>query len=77
MIVGLNGSAKYEQDLPIPSKYKFNCKKRNIRRIIKKINFCLTNYEDAVLDFENYRDFILSEKENFEKNVLECFNWEE
>ena len=77
VIVGLNGSAKYEQDLPIPSKYKFNCKKRNIRRIIKKINFCLTNYEDAVLDFENYRDFILSEKENFEKNVLECFNWEE
>ena len=59
------GSAKFSRDVPISNEYKFEDEDKNISKIINKINFCLTNYDEAIDQFESYRKYILSEKKSF------------
>ena len=59
------GSAKFSRDVPISNEYKFEDEDKNISKIRNKINFCLTNYDEAIDQFESYRKYILSEKKSF------------
>jgi glutaredoxin 2 len=69
----MKGSAKFYEDVKIKSEYKFKDKRKNINKIIDKINDCLEGYENHIEDFKDYQEFILNEKEIFEKNVKNIF----
>lgn len=73
VITDLKGSAAYEQDVPIPSKYKFDDIDNNIPEIIMRINYCFDNYEEATQEFDKYRLLIEGEKQEFEKCVKKVF----
>lgn len=67
------GAAKFSEDVRIPKEYKFEDKDENISKIIEKIRFCLTNYNDVIKDFESYRKYILGEKKNFNSDCEKIF----
>lgn len=73
VITDLKGSAAYEQDVPIPAKYKFNDIDSNIPEVIKQIKYCFDNYEAATQEFDSYRTFIKEEKRGFDERVKEIF----
>lgn len=73
VITGMNGSARFWEDVPIPQEYKYKKKEENVSAIISKILFCLNNYEDAINDFKQYREYIKSEKKNFTIDLLKIF----
>lgn len=67
------GAAAYHKDVPILEKYKFEDSEKNISKIMNQIEYCLTDYQDAIKDFDNYREFIKKEKEIFKKDVIKIF----
>lgn len=71
VITNKAGAAAFNEDLPIPAKYKFEGD--DLNPIIQMINNCLTNYERHALDFEAYRAFINTEEEVFENQVKKLF----
>lgn len=73
VITNNNGSAGFSNDLPIPDSYKFHMKTRNIKRIVKRIDYCLSDYSEAIKDFSLYRAFIDKEKKSFFADVLNCY----
>lgn len=73
IITGKKGSAAFFKDIPIKSKYKFNDNDRSIQDIIATIRWVLNNYEQAILDFCDYRNKINLEKEEFTKQVFQLF----
>jgi hypothetical protein len=74
VITGKKGSAKYFEDVPILEEYKFEDKEENIYLILNKIKDCLKNYNIRYKDFENYRNIIKKEPENFINNLKKIFN---
>lgn len=73
VIVGKKGSAVFEEDVPIDEKYKFEVKKAYIPQIINKIRYSFDNYEIIINDFDEYKQSILEEEKNFEKNIKKIF----
>lgn len=73
IITDLKGAAAYEQDVPIPSKFKFDDSDENIPKVIKEIRNCLENYENVTHEFDEYRLFIKGEKQRFEECVKKIF----
>ncbi len=73
IITGKRGSAAYFEDVAIPDEYKFNDKKDNIGIIVKRIKYCIENFEEATKDFDNYRKKIKNEPKEFEKDVKAIF----
>lgn len=73
VITDLKGSAAYEQDVPIPSKYKFKDVDRNIPAVISQIEYCFDEYETATREFDRYRMVIKDEKREFDKCVKYIF----
>lgn len=74
IITGKLGSAGFYGDISIDEReFKFSQRKRNIPEIISKIRFELANYESEIKKFQNYRDCISKEKEEFEMQVKELF----
>ncbi|MBT1165058.1 hypothetical protein JS534_10665 [Bifidobacterium felsineum] len=73
IITGKNGSAAFNDDLPIPSSYKFNNKKEEGKQIITCIKDCLTNYSEKNHDFDSYRVFIKNEERQFNADVAKIF----
>lgn len=69
VITGLDGSARY--DVNIPRQYKFARQENNISDIIKKIKYVLENYKICCQDFDRYRDTIKDEKLEFQLGVQE------
>ena len=61
VITSLRGSAKYYEDIPIPSGNKFIDVDENIPLILRKIRDIFVNYELRVRDFDNYRSFIVDQ----------------
>ena len=76
IITGKNGSAKYYEDVAIPDEYKFDNKKSNIKAIKLKIVECINNYNSKINDFNYYVDKTIKEKEQFENNVIDCYELE-
>lgn len=70
------GAAKYFKDVPIPDKYKYEDKNKNIPKIIQMIEYCIDNYETASTDFKDYRNYIKSEKDGFKQDVIKIFGGE-
>jgi len=45
----------------------------NIEMIIKKIKDCIENYDNEINKFDNYRQFIKQEKQQFKTDVKQIF----
>lgn len=65
IITGLQGSAKYFEDIKINSKYKFEDDLNKIPDILQMIELCLKDYDQVIEDFCEYRDYIKSEYDIF------------
>lgn len=74
VITGRRGAAKNDVDINIPSVYKFDEKISSKIEIINKIRFVLDNYDLCKKDFYHYKELILSEKEEFENQIIALFN---
>lgn len=68
------GSADFFDDVPIPTEFKFERNRRNIPKVLDKIEDIFANYEVEAEKFEFYRDFILKEQEIFNKDVDKLFS---
>lgn len=71
IITGKFGASNYHGDVPIKDEYKIEANDKNISLIIEKIKYCLTNYDNIVKDFDEYRDTVLSLENNFIKKLEE------
>lgn len=65
VITGNRGSAAYDADVPILSRYKINQNKMDIPSVIALLEDCLKNYNQHISDFSYYRQFIKLDKEKF------------
>lgn len=74
IITNKKGSASNYVDLPIKEKYKFDQNDASIKQIGETIEQCLTDYNQIIDDFSNYRNMILAEKNIFEKDVYSIFS---
>lgn len=68
VITNRDGSALNNVDVPIPGKYKLE-DVTDIQGVLDCIYDVIDHYEDRVNDFASYRERILGEKEQFEKEV--------
>ena len=73
IITGKRGAAKYDEDVSIPAKYKFDDVKKEIEKIGNMIKECIDNYEINIKEFEDYRKKIANERKQFEKDVYKVF----
>lgn len=69
IITGLNGAAKFKEDINIHDEYKFERKEESIPFIIDKIHYIFNHFEDCYKDFNYYRDIIKSEYDLFKTGV--------
>ena len=67
------GSAKNDFDIPISDQFKIDTNSLNYEYIESLINVIFNDYENQILNFENYRNKISSEKEIFFENVKNTF----
>ena len=74
IITGKKGSAAFFEDVPIPEKYKFTQRKKDVPRIVDMIRQTISEYDTAVNDFEYYRRMISNEKSDFERQVTDLFS---
>ncbi|MFN6352979.1 MAG: hypothetical protein ACK40D_08885 [Cyanobacteriota bacterium] len=73
VVVGLRGSACFEDDMPIPANYKFAVERLDVNAILSTIRSCLLDYENRIGDFEPYRNMILHEQTRFAHEVAAVF----
>lgn len=73
VISGKRGASFYYEDLPIQDKYKFNNPINQFPEIFSLIQEIFNDYESALNDFDDYRNTISSEKQEFEKEVAFIF----
>ena len=67
------GSAHFYDDVPIPTECKYDRTNKNVGVIIKKIEQIFSNYESEAEKFDGYRNYIMGEKEQFEKDIDKLF----
>lgn len=75
IITGMRGAAANGKDVPIPRKYKFSDTDSEIPQIVKMIKYISLNFDECSKDYIKYREYILKEKEIFEKEALELFKY--
>lgn len=68
------GSADFWDDVPIDSEFKFVRDKNNIDNVIRKIHDILNHYSEYAPMFDGYRQYVQSEKNRFEQDVLKIFH---
>lgn len=73
VITSLNGSAKFDEDVPIPMSYKFADEVSEIPNILMKIKYIFTNYNKCSSDFSRYKTCILDEEQAFKNQVKQLF----
>lgn len=74
IITSKHGSAGNDIDVCIPSKYKFDCKKKDLKNIKALINNIFNNYFDYQNDYLDYKNTIKKEHDVFIKQVEEITN---
>jgi hypothetical protein len=74
IITGKKGSAAFFQDIPIKNEYKFDDRETQIPLITKKIKECITDYNTKIEDFNEYRQKIMNQKNNFINDLLNIFS---
>ncbi len=67
------GSANYQEDVPIDDKYKFDDYHLDYKLLRKTIEYCFDNYLQTDKEFDSYRSFVASQKEEFIKDTKEVF----
>lgn len=72
IITNKNGSAAFWQDVPIPEKYKYG-DDSTPEKIIEAIRKCINNYDEEIVEFHKYCDFIKSEKTKFIEDIKNIF----
>lgn len=77
LIVGHRGAANFYQDIPISPEYKFKVDPLESNTVIKKMQDCLTNYEERVKDFGYCRRKIQATDEQFKIEVTQIFGKQE
>lgn len=73
VITGFRGSAGFFEDVPLLKDYKFDENHTPLSSIISSIRYVLAHYEDAIYDFQFYRNKILLEKKEFEGQIIQIF----
>ena len=73
IITGKYGASKFNEDLPISEKYKFEKPLDDIDAILKLIRECFKNYDLNMKDFAFFRKMISEEKEIFVEQVKKLF----
>ena len=74
VITGRQGAAAYEQDVPIPEKYKIDdLTDIDVPTVKALILDIFENYEERTKDFDSYREMIRGEKEKFVMDVMRLF----
>ena len=73
IMTGRRGSAKYDEDVPIPRKYKYDENDTSMRSIVDGVKCLLHNYDTCIDEFENYRNSIKQEKSIFSSQVAAMF----
>lgn len=73
VITGLDGSAKYYEDVPIESHYKYPANNSSIDKIVDQIKYTLDNYDAAYCDFTFYKAQVLREQAEFYSQVSTLF----
>lgn len=76
VVTGLEGSARFNEDLPIPIEYKFVRDASEVPNIVAKLRFILANYESCLRDFMQYKEFIMHEQGLFVDSVGKLFGEE-
>lgn len=74
VITNKNGAAVNDIDVPIRKEYKIDHNISNLGKIKTLLHYCLEHYDAETRNFDDYRKMILSEKKNFEANVLNSFS---
>lgn len=70
VLTSKQGAAGYHRDVAIPDKYKIN----DIDQAVKIIAHVLDNYEECYPDFDEYRNSLVQDKQNYHKEVEELYN---
>lgn len=73
VITNKAGSAAYEEDVPIPEKYKFEDIYKSGENIVYLINDIYQNFESHKREFDAYRKKIEEEESIFDADVLKIF----
>lgn len=73
VITGLDGAAKFWEDVPIDDFFKIEAEKKNIDLINSRIKDCMNNYKNYCHCFDMYRDKIREEYSGFQGDVRRIF----
>ena len=71
IITGKRGSAFYNQDVEIPTCYKYD--EDQAEQIIEILHECINNYDERINDFDAYRKKIIGERDVFVQEVENAF----
>jgi len=71
IISSKSGSAYYHEDLPIPEQYKFESD--NVKGAAQAIANGMTNYKSLIPDFDEYKQTIISQKNEFFQQTKSLF----
>ena len=74
VITGLEGSARFFEDVPIIDEYKIDMKKQSAGDVLLKIEDVLRNYEAHRQNFVFYQQQILREEKEFANQVKHILN---
>lgn len=74
IITNKEGSAFYQDAVPINIDYKFDEKKKNLISIKSRITHIFNNFEAEIVFFKDYRKRLQDEKNIFKKQVIDIFN---
>ncbi|MDC7711986.1 hypothetical protein [Vogesella indigofera] len=69
VITNTTGSAAFNKDVPIPQEYKFKSPIADFEKITNKIKYCINDFQSEYRKFQNYRETIKKEKNQFEHDV--------
>ena len=73
VFTGLEGSARFNEDVPISTLYKFPNEVSEVPNIVERIKYVFDNYELCCNDFEKYKSVILDEHKLFKQSVARIF----
>ena len=73
IITNKEGSAFFQEDVPIPEVYKFDHPRAKLQDIYVKLKSCLENYEQEIANFQTYRDIIHKQEAVFDDEISKIF----
>jgi hypothetical protein len=74
VITGLQGSARFFEDVAIPNYFKIDEQHTPISSIVARINDIFLNFEKYTIDFDYYRSKIKREETEFDYQIRNIFN---